>query len=181
VLALAKADGIFSNDCWKRKDPSPTEETPGIIGMNCTNQLKWSLCNWNYTLSARRRFLVSGLGFFNYYQRSWWSADLTGLPMPFKRFFSGIILVGDTADDATIRALRSTDYPLLLLEKISGTGKLNSVNSDMVAGAQLVANHTKKFGYKKHYYCHRYHYHNQIRSCFIDEMKCIEHHHPRSQ
>jgi len=66
----------------------------------------------------------------------------------FRKFFSGMILVGETADDSTIRILRSTDYPFILLEKNIKTGRLNTINTDITAGVQLVADHIQKFGYK---------------------------------
>ena len=66
----------------------------------------------------------------------------------FKKFYSGLILLGDAADDATIRSLRTSDYPFVLLEKPSRTLRLNTVSTDTVAGAQLVVNHLNKLGYK---------------------------------
>jgi DNA-binding LacI/PurR family transcriptional regulator len=66
----------------------------------------------------------------------------------FKKFYSGLILLGDAADEATIRTLRTTDYPFVLLEKPLKTLRLNSVSTDTVAGAQMVVNHLDKLGYK---------------------------------
>jgi DNA-binding LacI/PurR family transcriptional regulator len=144
VLALAKQMGYFSMIAEK-KDPSPTEETPGIIGMIVPSLNDPFVTG--ITPYLQKAFSSIGLG-FSIITKDPDDQRFDRLTNAFKRFFSGIILVGDTADDATIRALRSTDYPFILLEKNLRTGKLNSVNSDMVAGAQLVANHTKKFGYK---------------------------------
>ncbi|TAL82147.1 MAG: LacI family transcriptional regulator, partial [Bacteroidetes bacterium] len=66
----------------------------------------------------------------------------------FKKFYSGLILLSDAADDNTIRALRTTDYPFVLLEKSVKTLRLNTVSTDYAAGAQLVSNHIEKLGYK---------------------------------
>jgi len=66
----------------------------------------------------------------------------------FKKFFSGLILVGDAADDSTIRVLRNGDYPFILLEKDIRTGRLNTVNTDTAAGSKLISEHIKSLGYK---------------------------------
>ena len=59
-----------------------------------------------------------------------------------------LFLLGDAADESTIRALRTTDYPFVLLEKPVKTLRLNTVCTDTAAGAQLVVNHIDKLGYK---------------------------------
>jgi len=66
----------------------------------------------------------------------------------FKKFYSGLILLGDAADESTIRALRATDYPFILLERNLKTQRLNTVSTDSSAGASLVINHIDKLGYK---------------------------------
>jgi DNA-binding LacI/PurR family transcriptional regulator len=66
----------------------------------------------------------------------------------FKKFFSGIILVGSAADDLTIRTLRSSDYPFVLLENCPKNLRLNTVCTDIASGASFVANHIRDLGYK---------------------------------
>jgi len=39
----------------------------------------------------------------------------------FRKFYSGLILVGEAADELTIRTLRMPDYPIVLLEKTTNT------------------------------------------------------------
>ena len=39
------------------------------------------------------------------------------LTLSLKKFFSGMILVGDAADDHVVRTLNRDEYPLVLLEK----------------------------------------------------------------
>jgi DNA-binding LacI/PurR family transcriptional regulator len=56
--------------------------------------------------------------------------------------------VGDAADDYTIRSLRSTGYPFVLLEKCVRMLRLNTVCTDMAEGAQRVVDHIEKLGYK---------------------------------
>jgi DNA-binding LacI/PurR family transcriptional regulator len=66
----------------------------------------------------------------------------------FRKFYSGLIIVGEAADEYTIRTLRSTDYPFVLLEKNVSRLRLNTVSTDSIAGAALVANHIGKLGYR---------------------------------
>jgi len=66
----------------------------------------------------------------------------------FKKFFSGLILAGDTADEATIRALRSNDYPFIIIESNPQNMRLNLVRSDSEAGVELMVDHIRKLGYK---------------------------------
>ncbi len=75
------------------------------------------------------------------------TTDMTGSSAAFKKFYSGLILLGDAADDSTIRTLKSTDYPFILLERHIKTLRLNTVNTDSSAGANLVVNHIEKLGY----------------------------------
>jgi DNA-binding LacI/PurR family transcriptional regulator len=70
------------------------------------------------------------------------------LTSSFRKFFSGIILVGEAADDSTIRNLRTTDYPFILLEKMPKTLRLNTICTDYNSGARLVINHIMKLGYQ---------------------------------
>ncbi|MBI5008489.1 MAG: LacI family DNA-binding transcriptional regulator, partial [Bacteroidia bacterium] len=66
----------------------------------------------------------------------------------FKKFYSGLILYGEAADENTIRSLRAVDYPFIILEKANQTLRLNTISSDSAAGASLVVNHISKLGYK---------------------------------
>jgi DNA-binding LacI/PurR family transcriptional regulator len=60
----------------------------------------------------------------------------------------GLILVGEAADDYTIRALRSSDYPFVMLEKSIKILRLNTVCTDVREGTQRVIDHIDKLGYK---------------------------------
>jgi DNA-binding LacI/PurR family transcriptional regulator len=57
-------------------------------------------------------------------------------------------LLGDAADDSTVRSLRTTEYPFVLLEKTIKTLRLNTVMTDTAAGSFLIVNHIDKLGYK---------------------------------
>jgi DNA-binding LacI/PurR family transcriptional regulator len=144
VIALARQMGYFSM-ISEKNETAPVEETPGIIGMIVPSLNDPFITG--ITPYLQKAFSSIGVG-FSIITRDPDDQRFDRLTNAFKKFFSGLILVGETADDATIRALRATDYPFILLEKNLKTGKLNTVNTDMAAGAQLVANHTKKFGYK---------------------------------
>jgi LacI family transcriptional regulator len=144
VLALARQMGYF-NMIAEKNETAPMEETPGIIGMVVPSLNDPFITG--ITPYLQNAFSSIGVG-FSIITKDPDDQRFERLTNAFKKFFSGLILVGETADDATIRSLRATDYPFILLEKNLKTGKLNSVNTDVAAGAQLVANHTKKFGYK---------------------------------
>lgn len=144
VLALARQMGYF-NMIAEKNETAPTEETPGIIGMIVPSLNDPFITG--ITPYLQKAFSSIGVG-FSIITKDTDDQRFDRLTNAFKKFFSGLILVGETADDTTIRTLRATDYPFILLEKCLKTGKLNTVNTDMAAGAQLVANHTKKFGYK---------------------------------
>jgi DNA-binding LacI/PurR family transcriptional regulator len=144
VLALARQMGYF-NMVAEKNETAPMEETPGIIGMIVPSLDDPFITR--ITPFLQKAFSSIGVG-FSIITKDPDDQRFDRLTNAFKKFFSGLILVGETADDTTIRTLRSSDYPFILLEKNLKTGKLNTVNTDMAAGAQLVANHTKKFGYK---------------------------------
>ncbi|MEA1885680.1 MAG: LacI family DNA-binding transcriptional regulator [Bacteroidota bacterium] len=65
-----------------------------------------------------------------------------------KKIFSGLILYGDAADDLTVRALKKTHYPFVVLEKKLTRHRINEVNSDYTEACRLVAMHILKLGYK---------------------------------
>lgn len=66
----------------------------------------------------------------------------------FKKFFSGLILTGETADEATVRALRASEYPFIILENNPQNMRLNLVRSDCEAGVEMLCKHINKLGYK---------------------------------
>jgi LacI family transcriptional regulator len=144
VLALARQMGYFEN-LIDKNETSPVEEKPGVLGM-----LVPSL-NDPFVIQIapylQKAFASIGVGFSiitkdpddNRYDR------LVG---SFRKFYSGLILVGDAADDTTIRTLRTADYPFILLERQVKSLRLNTVNTDSVAGANIVVNHIDKLGYK---------------------------------
>lgn len=144
VLSLAKQMGYF--DSLKEKNEvSPVEEMPGVIGMIVPS------LNDPFVIQIvpflQKAFSSIGVG-FSIVTKEPDDQRFDRLVVAFKKFYSGLILVGEAADDNTIRALRTTDYPFILLEKSIKTLRLNTVSTDTAAGALLIANHIHKLEYK---------------------------------
>lgn len=144
VLALARQMGYFESVAEKH-EVSPVEEKPGILGMlvPCLND-PFVVQIAPYLQKA---FSSIGVG-FSMITKDPDDIRYDRLVGAFKKFYSGLILFGDAADDSTIRSLRSSDYPFILLEHQSKTLRLNTVCTDYAAGANLVVNHLDKLGYR---------------------------------
>ena len=144
VLALARQMGFFNQH--EDKNPSPSiDDKPGVIGMIVPSASDPFVMG--ITPYLQKAFASIGLG-FSVITRDPDDQRHDRMIVAFKKFFSGLILVGETADEATVRVLRSTDYPFILLEKNTKNGRLNTVNTDLTAGIQLVTDHIRKLGYK---------------------------------
>jgi DNA-binding LacI/PurR family transcriptional regulator len=144
VLTLAKQMGYFES-LQEKNETSPVEEKPGVLGM-IVPSLNDPFVN-QITPYLQKAFSSIGVG-FSIITKDPDDQRYDRLVSAFKKFYSGLILLGDAADDSTIRTLRSTDYPFVLLEKPMKTLHLNTVLTDTTAGALLVANHIDKLGYK---------------------------------
>jgi len=144
VLMLARQMGYYET-LQEKNEISPVEEKPGVLGMivpSITDPFVIQI-----TPFLQKAFSSIGVG-FSIVTKDPDDQRYDRLVGAFKKFYSGLILVGDAADDATIRALRTTDYPFVLLEKPLKSLRLNTVSTDTVAGAQLIVNHIDKLGYK---------------------------------
>jgi LacI family transcriptional regulator len=144
VLMLARQMGYFET-IKEKNETAPVDEKPGVLGMIVPSINDPFVSQ--ITPFLQKAFSSIGVG-FSIVTKDPDDQRYDRLVGAFKKFYSGLILLGDAADDATIRALRTTDYPFVLLEKPSGTMRLNTVSTDTVAGAQLVVNHLDKLGYK---------------------------------
>ena len=144
VLSLARQMGFF--DLHTEKDPIlPVEEKPGVIGM-----IVPSLHDpFIYEIAPyfQKAFSSIGIG-FSIMTKDPDDQRYNRLISSFRKFYSGLILVGEAADDFTIRSLRSADYPIVLLEKNLSNLRLNTVTTDIDAGASLITDHIQKLGYK---------------------------------
>ncbi len=144
VLLLAKQMGYFET-LAEKNEISPAEVKPGILGMLVPSMNDPFVIQ--ITPFLQKAFSSIGVG-FSIITRDPDDGRFDRLVGALKKFYSGLILVGETADENTIRTLRATDYPFVLLESHMKTLKLNSVNSDSAAGANLVIDHIDKMGYK---------------------------------
>jgi LacI family transcriptional regulator len=144
VLMLARQMGYFDS-IHEKNETSPVEEKPGVLGMIVPSINDPFVIQ--ITPFLQKAFASIGVG-FSIVTKDPDDQRYDRLIGAFKKFYSGLILLGDAADDATIRALRTTDYPFILLEKPLKTLRLNTVSTDTAAGALLVTNHLDKLGYK---------------------------------
>jgi DNA-binding LacI/PurR family transcriptional regulator len=144
VLSLARQMGYF--DLQQEKDKIiPVEEKPGVIGMIVPSLHDPFI--YDIAPYLQKAFSSFGIG-FSIITKDSDDQRYNRLIGAFKKFYSGLILVGDAADDFTVRTLRSIDYPLVLLEKNITNLRLNTVSTDNSAGAALLVGHIEKLGYK---------------------------------
>jgi LacI family transcriptional regulator len=144
VLALAKQMGFFGNPAGE-SESLPVEDKPGILGMIVPSYNDPFVMQ--ITPFLQKAFSSIGVG-FSIITKDPDDQRYDRLVGAFKKFYSGLILYGEAADENTIRALRAVDYPFIILEKNSRTLRLNTVSTDSAAGAALVAGHISKLGYK---------------------------------
>jgi len=144
VLAVARQMGYFTT--LREKEPSVTiEEKPGIIGMivpSLNDPVSTGIAPYMH-----KAFASIGMG-FTILTKDPDDSRYERMISAFKKFFSGLILVGKAADDYTIRNLRSADFPFVILESSCLNLRLNSVCSDIIAGCKLVAEHVHSLSYK---------------------------------
>jgi LacI family transcriptional regulator len=144
VLALARQMGYF--DLMRdRHEAAPVEEKPGVIGMiipSLHDPFVYEIAPF-----LQKAFASIGVG-FSIITKDPDDDRYNRLVGAFKKFYSGLILVSDAADDYTIRALRASNYPFVILEKSVKMLRLNTVCTDLVEGATRVAEHIRKLGYR---------------------------------
>jgi LacI family transcriptional regulator len=144
VLALARQMGYF--DLLKEnREVSPVEEKPGIIGMIVPSLHDPFI--YEITPFLQKAFNSIGVG-FSIMTKDPDDGRYNRLVGAFKKFYSGLILVGEAADDYTIRSLRAMGYPFVLLEKSVKNLRLNTVCTDIAEGSQRMVDHIRKLGYK---------------------------------
>ncbi|MCE5347993.1 MAG: LacI family transcriptional regulator [Bacteroidales bacterium] len=143
VLTLARQMGYFES-LHEKDEVAPVDENPGVIGMvvpSLDDPFVYQIAPFLHKV-----FSDIGVG-FSLVTKDPDDQRYDRLIGAFKKFYCGLILLGDTADENTVRSLRSTNYPFILLEK-SVKLRLNTVNTDTVYGAMLIVNHIEKLGYK---------------------------------
>ncbi len=144
VIALARQMGYFEN-LQEKNESSPVEEKPGVLGMIVPTLNDPFVIQ--ITPFLQKAFSSIGVG-FSIVTKDPDDQRYDRMVSAFKKFYTGLILLGEAADESTIRALRSTDYPFVILEKQVKTLRLNTISTDTAAGAHLVVNHINKLGYK---------------------------------
>jgi LacI family transcriptional regulator len=143
VLSMARQMGYFDL-LHEKSETSPSEEKPGVLGMIVSSLNDPFVIQ--ITPFLQKAFSGIGVG-FSIVTKDPDDQRYDRLVNAFKKFYSGMILLGEAADDYTIRALRTSEYPFVLLEKSVKTLRLNTVCSDTTAGAHLVVNHIHNLGY----------------------------------
>jgi DNA-binding LacI/PurR family transcriptional regulator len=102
---------------------------------------------YEITPYLQKAFASIGLG-FSVFTRDPDDIRFSRLTGSLKKFFSGMILVGEAADDNVVRSLNRDDYPIVLIEKSIKRLRLNTVCSDSLAGAAIMTEHLNSLGYK---------------------------------
>lgn len=145
VLTMARQMGFFGKSSAENENSYPVEDKPGVLGMivpTLNDPFVMQIAPY-----LQKAFASIGVG-FSVITKDVDDQRYDRLIGSFKKFYSGLILYGDTADDNTVRALRNADYPFIVLEKEFRSLRLNTVSTDYNAGARLVVNHIAKLGYK---------------------------------
>ncbi len=144
VLAMARQMGYFDLVSHPGEE-SPVDLKPGIIGMVVPSLHDPFV--YEITPYLEKAFATIGIG-FAIITKDPDDLRFNRLTAAIRKFYSGLILLGEAADDLTIRSLRGSSYPFVLLEKSCRTLRLNTVCTDSSAGAVLVSDHIEKLGYK---------------------------------
>jgi len=144
VLSIARQMGYFESKISKDAI-SPVEEKPGVIGMIVPNINDPFI--YEITPFLQKAFASIGVG-FSLVTKDPDDDRYNRLVSAFRKFYSGLIIVGEAADESTLRLLNTNDYPFVLLEKTTKKLRLNTVSTDMNSGAQLLAKHIHKLGYR---------------------------------
>jgi len=141
---LARQMGYFDL-LAEKNETAPSEQSPGILGMIVPSLS--DLFVTGITPLIQKAFTGIGVG-FSVITRDPDDQRFDRMIVSFRKFFSGLILVGEAADDHTVRTLRSADYPFIVLEKNIKNLRLNTVCTDTAAGSRLIVDHIRKLGYK---------------------------------
>jgi LacI family transcriptional regulator len=145
VLAVARQMGYFDSSASIKSEPAAVEEKPGVIGMFVPSMNDPFI--YEITPYLQKAFASIGLG-FSVFTRDPDDDRFNRLTVSLRKFFSGMILVGEAADENIIRLLNREDYPIVLVEKNIKRLRLNSVCSDNLAGAGIMTEHLSSLGYK---------------------------------
>lgn len=144
VFAVARQMGYFTS-AGDKPEKNASEEKPGVIGMVVPSMDDPFI--YDVTPYLQKAFASIGLG-FSLFTRDPDDLRFNRLMISLKKFFTGMILMGDAADENLVRTLNREDYPVVLLEKSHKRQRMNTVCSDMTAGSDVMIEHLASLGYK---------------------------------
>ncbi len=167
VIAVARQMGYFDTAPGQKNEPPAVEEKPGVIGMIVPSMNDPFI--YEITPYLQKAFASIGLG-FSVFTRDPDDDRFNKLTGSLRKFFSGMILVGEAADENLVRSLSRDEYPIVLVEKNIKRLRLNSVCSDYLAGAGIMTEHLASLGYKSILVVSRESSHDADKE-LIDELK----------
>lgn len=144
VIAMATQMGYFQG--LREKDlKSPVEEKPGAVGILTTSVNDPLVVSISPFL--QKIFAEIGIS-FSIIAKDGDDLRYKRMIIALTKFYSGLILAGDSADEATINTLRSINYPVVVLERKINNHQCNTVTTDLSAAVDLATSHIEKLGYK---------------------------------
>ncbi|MGM0527242.1 MAG: substrate-binding domain-containing protein [Bacteroidota bacterium] len=142
VLFIARQMGYFEDASIESK--IPRKSAGSIVGMIVPDLHNHFIFEIGPLLS--KAFSSIGLT-FSIISKNQNEERFEAIIKDLKKMFSGLILYGDAADDNTVRSLKKTHYPFVVLEKKITRHRINEVNSDYAEACRLVALHIHKLAY----------------------------------
>lgn len=146
VMLVAHQMGYFQHKTAVIPEKESEEESPGLVGMIVPSLSDPFIVD---LIPYVQKALASiGIG-FSVMTRDPFDRRFSRFVTGFKKLFSGLILVSEAADETTVRALRASDYPFIIMETELQNMRLNTVKSDYEAGMLMMAKHIAGLGYKR--------------------------------
>jgi LacI family transcriptional regulator len=145
VMMVAHKMGFFQQKTPDIREKE-SEESPGLVGMivpSLTDPFIVDLIPY-----VQKALSSIGIG-FSVMTKDPLDRRFSRFVPGFRKLFSGMILVSEAADDTTVRTLRASDYPFIIMETELRNMRLNTVKSDMEAGMRMMAEHIAGLGYSR--------------------------------
>ncbi|MDT8401584.1 MAG: LacI family DNA-binding transcriptional regulator [Bacteroidales bacterium] len=143
VLFVARQMGYFRDDPAVK---SPIRSSSGsLVGM-IVHDLN---SHFVFEISPLLNKAFSSIGLtFSIVSKNENEQRFASLVKDMKKMYSGLILLGDAADDLTVRTLKESNYPFVVLEKKIVRHRINEIYSDSEEACRLVALHILRLAYK---------------------------------
>ncbi|MCA1755853.1 MAG: LacI family transcriptional regulator [Bacteroidales bacterium] len=145
VMMIAHKMGFFQQKTPETREKE-SEESPGLVGMivpSLTDPFVVDLIPY-----VHKALASIGIG-FSVMTKDPFDRRFSRFVTGFRKLFSGMILVSEAADEATVRTLRAGDYPFIIMETELHNMRLNTVKSDMESGMRMMAEHIAGLGYTR--------------------------------